>query len=628
MHRIRTIAAALAALLVLGTTPALATSSSLPAVPTAPALTSPASLPGLSHLTDTLGTATGIASLRDVPTAAVVSSLQALGLEVQPMRHLPLALVRGPADAMRTAVATGLADDVYPDEAIQLFDTASSDAMGADVTRAAGLTGKGATVAVVDSGCDATHPDLADHVTHNVKLISAEYANVTPDSSNTIVVPIDEGPYQNTDLGSGHGTHVAGIIAADGTTSPDHLGVAPDAELVCLAIGEVLFTTAVVTAYDFLLDQPDLWRVDVVNNSWGNLYAQFDPRNPVAVATKAITDNGVTVVFAAGNSGDGNGEGTLNPFSQSPWVISVAAETVDHVRGYFSSNGLRFDNSLPTAIGPGGRTTFTGDQVGVVHPDVAGPGVDISSSCDTAGAAVGPCPPGENTVASGTSMASPHVAGAAAVLEQANPNLTPAQVRKVLQTTASPVTAVDDAGDAVTEAAPFWEVGYGRVDLAAAVQVARSAKGLRNLDRTQATRDQAVLAATGVSVARSDFATWDAPRLTLGTDVRTFDIPRDLTATKLKVTIVFPSEATVGVDLGLTQYSVVVKDAAGHVVVDQLESVGIGAAGALVTLPAGLVGSYTVTVTGDRAVSDPDTLDSDSVLNDTVTLQLAQLRAR
>jgi serine protease AprX len=64
------------------------------------------------------------------------------------------------------------------------------------------------------------------------------------------------------------------------------------------------------------------------------------------------------------------------------------------------------------------------------------------------------------------------------------------------------------------------------------------------------------------------------------------------------------------------------------VVVGKLDRVGIGAAGALVTLPPGLVGSYTVTVTGDRAVSDPDTLDSDSLLNDTVTLQVAQLRAR
>ena len=67
----------------------------------------------------------------------------------------------------------------------------------------------------------------------------------------------------------------------------------------------MLFTTAVVTAYDHMLDQPDLWGIEVVNNSWGNSFQQFDPREPVAVATKAVADLGVNVVFAAGNSGDG-----------------------------------------------------------------------------------------------------------------------------------------------------------------------------------------------------------------------------------------------------------------------------------------------------------------------------------
>ena len=338
--------------------------------------------------------------------------------------------------------------------------------MGAAAARAAKLTGQGVTVGVVDSGCDATHPDLADHVAHNVKLVGAEYANVPPDSSNTIVVPIEVGPYRNTDLGSGHGTHVAGIIAADGTTGPAHLGVAPDATLVCYAIGEVLFTTAVVSAYDHMLDQPDLWGIDVVNNSWGNMYQQFDPRNPVAVATKAVADQNVTVVFAAGNAGGGNGEASLNPFSQSPWVLSVAAGTVDHQRGDFSSNGFRYDNSLPVTIGAGGHTTFTGNRIGVVHPDVTAPGVDISSSCDTAGTVVGPCPPGENTTASGTSMASPHVAGAAAVLRQARPSITPAQIRSALQVTATPVIGTFEE-DGPARRLGFWQVGYGYVDLGA-----------------------------------------------------------------------------------------------------------------------------------------------------------------
>jgi len=249
---------------------------------------------GLGQLLAQYGPATpvrGIAEFGAVPTSSQVAALNALGLVVQPMGHVPLALVQGPVGSMQAAVTTGAADDVYPDTAIQLLDTASSDAMGAALPRAAGFTGRGVTVAVVDSGCDASHPDLADHVVHNVKLYSAEYANLPPDASNRIVVANEVGPYQNTDIGSGHGTHVSGIIAADSTTDPSggRYGVAPDASLVCYAIGEVLFTTAVVTAYDHMLDQPDLWGIKVVNNSWGNSFRQFDPRDPVSVVTKAAT---------------------------------------------------------------------------------------------------------------------------------------------------------------------------------------------------------------------------------------------------------------------------------------------------------------------------------------------------
>ena len=146
---------------------------------------------------------------------------------------------------------------------------------------------------------------------------------------------------------------------------------------------------------------------------------------PAVVATKAVTDRGVTVVFAAGNSGSGDVPMSLNPFSQSPWVISVAAGSVDRFRGDFSSNGLVHDNSRPAAIGDDHHTTYSGDRIGLVHPDVTAPGVDISSTCDTTGTVVGPCPPNDNTTASGTSMASPHIAGAAAVLLQAQPRLTP-----------------------------------------------------------------------------------------------------------------------------------------------------------------------------------------------------------
>jgi serine protease AprX len=570
----------------------------------------------------------GIAEFATVPTSSQVAGLQALGLVVQPMRHVPLALVSGTVASMQAAVTGGAAQDVYPDTRIELLDTASSDAMGAAIPRAAGFTGKGVTVAIVDSGCDASHPDLADHVIHNVKLYSAEYATLPPDASNRIVVANEVGPYQNTDIGSGHGTHVSGIVAADSTTDPagGRLGVAPDASLICYSIGEVLFTTAVVTAYDHMLDQPDLWGIDVVNNSWGNSYRQFDPRDPVAVVTKAVADLGVTVVFAAGNSGAEEVEMSLNPFSEAPWVISVAAGSLDHHRGSFSSNGLIFDNSQATQIGGGGHTTWLGDRIGVYHPDVTAPGVAISSTCDTAGTVIGPCPPPnyDNATADGTSMASPHIAGAAAVLLQANPDLTSAQLFSALQATATPVKAADGS------ALPFWQVGYGYVDLNAAVNLVRSGRNwAKNIVKAQAAADARVLAADGFGVSRSDLWQYTAPPATFaGTDTQTFSSPVALGTGYLKVTLSHPSLAVVGING--TSYTVTVKDAAGRVLGTTTESLtaGAGTASVLVNLAtAGPVayGSFTYEVSGFYAASDPDTLDSDSLLGRVVALQVAQV---
>jgi serine protease AprX len=366
-----------------------------------------------------------------------------------------------------------------------------------------------------------------------------------------------------------------------------------------------------------MLDQPDLLGIDVVNNSWGNSYRQFDPRDPVAQATKAVADQGVTVVFAAGNSGAEDVSASLNPFSQSPWVISVAAGTLDRHRGDFSSNGLTYDNSQPTAIGAGGHTTFLGDRQGLVHPDITAPGVDISSTCDTLGTVIGPCPPGENASASGTSMASPHIAGAAAVLKQAQPALTPDQVRQALQATAMPV-----AGE-TTSSLPFWEVGYGYADLDRAVSLVTGSGWAKRLAKASAAADGRVLATDGMSVVRSDFWTYDAPRATAGTDTHSYTVPVGTGVDRLLVSLAHPSAGTVGANL--SSYTVTVKDASGAVVGTTTESMTAGSGTATTSVLVPRPGTYTFDVVGDYAASDPDTLDSDSVLGRSVTLHVAQL---
>jgi serine protease AprX len=612
---------------------AISLATAVAAVGPARALSLPSLPTGLSQIVTAYGATAvvrGIAEFGAVPTSSQVAALRGLGLVVQPMRHVPLALVFGPVSAIQAAVTSGTADDVYPDDPIELLDTASSDTMGGAAARAAGFTGKGVTVAVVDSGCDASHPDLADHVVHNVKLYSGEYANLAPDSSSTIVVANETGPYQNTDIGGGHGTHVAGIIAADSTTDPSggRLGVAPDASLVCFSVGEALFTSAVTTAYDYMLDQPDLWGIRMVNNSWGNSYRMFDPRDPVAIVTKAVSDLGVVVVFAAGNSGYSEAEMSLNPFSEAPWVISVAAGTLSHGRAEFSSNGLIFDNSEPVTIGAGGHTVYTGDRIGVYHPDVTAPGDSISSTCSTAGVVVPACPPPDygNATESGMSMAAPHVAGAAAVLLQANPNLTPDQVRIALQATATPVTRFGASTNA-----PFWQVGYGYVDLAAAITLVRSKGWAKDLPKAQARADARVLAEDGFKAIKGDFWTYDSPRLALvgTTDSRTYTTTVGLGVTHIKVAFSHPSLAVLGANG--TEYTVTVRDAAGRVIGTTVESplLGAGTSYVLIDLraisPAVALGTFSFDVSGDLAASDPDTLDSDSLLGRMNTLSVVQL---
>ncbi len=360
----------------------------------------------------------------------------------------------------------------------------------------------------------------------------------------------------------------------------------------------------------------------MINNSWGNSFQQFDERAPVNVATRAVSNLGVNVFFAAGNSGRTNAEMSLNPFSQAPWVTSVAAEDVNHQRGDFSSNGLQYDNSKASTIGAGGHTVFTGDRIGIYHPDITTPGVAISSTCDTAGTAIGPCPPYGNATASGTSMASPHAAGAAAVLLQANPSLSVNQVRNALQSTAAPVT--DTAGAELG----FWQVGYGHVDLAAAVNLARGSGYSSRISSAQSAADRRVVASTPLSVRQSDFWTWDAPRAAVaGSDSRSFSAQVPSYTTHLKVTLSHPSLAVVGSNA--MNYVVTVIDGTGQVLGKTTESAsGAGTASLLLDLKAAAAhpGAYTFQVSGERALSDPDTFDSESLLGRVVVLQVAQAR--
>jgi serine protease AprX len=221
-------------------------------------------------------------------------------------------------------------------------------------------------------------------------------------------------------------------------------------------------------------------------------------------------------------------------------------------------------------------------------------------------------------------MASPHVAGAVAVLLQANPNLTVDQVGMALQSTADPIARFGDG-----PAAPFWQVGYGHVDLAAAIAAVTSKNWSKHLPKAQAAADARVLAEDGYRATRSDFWTYDAPRVAVGgiTDSRTFSAPVAAGTTHVKVALSHPSLAAVQAN-GM-EYTVTVTDADGRVVGTTVEAPILGAGTAFVLIDVAAagaaLGTWSFEISGEMAASDPDTIDSESALGRMVTLTVVQL---
>jgi serine protease AprX len=237
---------------------------------------------------------------------------------------------------------------------------------------------------------------------------------------------------------------------------------------------------------------------------------------------------------------------------------------------------------------------------------------------------IAPCVANGNGTASGTSMAAPHIAGAVAVLLQANPKLTPKQVRQALQATAKPI--VNASGKAL----PFWQQGYGYVDLNAAVKLVRSSGWKTKLASANTKASNRVLALDGFKVSRSELWTYAPPRATVAgtTDAHAYTVNVASTTRYLKVTLSHPSTTVV---LGNNMfYDLTVSDAAGRVIAtgEELGSAGTNSAFIDLRSIAGIkYGTFTIEISGFLAVSDPDTFDSDSLLGRMNTLQVAWVNA-
>jgi subtilisin family serine protease len=277
-----------------------------------------------------------------------------------------------------------------------------------------GTRGAGITVAVIDTGIDYTHPALGGGFGPGFKVIGGhDYGDGDDD-------PMDE---------LAHGTHVAGIIAANG---PENTGVAPEAKLIAYKVFNAsgdAYESEIVAALEAAVDPngdgDTRDHVDVANLSLGGPGGADDP---LSAAVDRAVAAGVVVCVAAGN------HGTFHSIS-SPGAardaITVGALGLDLHAALFSSGG------------PAAGTL-------AMKPDVLAPGTSIRST------GIG----GGSLVMSGTSMASPHVAGAAALLLALHRDWTPRQVKSALMTTAHLV----DGSEAMTQ-------GGGAIDAYAAAGV-------------------------------------------------------------------------------------------------------------------------------------------------------------
>jgi serine protease AprX len=421
--------------------------------------------------------------------AAVTTAILSTGAGVVQFNNLALvAALATPAQVNAIAALPGV-QGVYLNKQLTYYALLlheSVPTIRADAVQAMGITGKGVGIAILDTGIDGLYnPDVhyPDKTVQNVKVVYSLRDLVTFSTSVNRTIRKASALFvenlPNSETSTGHGTHVAGISAGLGTASGGYYtGVAPGAKLVGIGVGDALFVFFVLAGFDYILDHQQAYNIQVVNNSWGTSGA-FDPKDPINKATKKVHDSGITVVFAAGNSGPN--QNTLNPYSVAPWVIGVAAGcklvTPDPTNSAVHCGDPTGQNR-PAWLADFSSRGIPGDQL--YHPAITAPGVHIVSTRASTGTVLNVLDANHDlnltstcaisatnapfyTCASGTSMATPHTVGVVALLQEAaGGRLSPDQVRTLIVQTARPLPGFGE-----------WEVGAGYLDALAAVNAAR-----------------------------------------------------------------------------------------------------------------------------------------------------------
>ncbi|GGP78589.1 S8 family peptidase [Saccharothrix coeruleofusca] len=350
------------------------------------------------------------ATRRDIPL--IVARSNARPTAATAVRELPsidaIAVRVAKSSAFWSARSATSTTRIWLDGPMSPHLDRSAAQIGAPSAWRAGHTGKGATVAVLDTGVDTTHPDLAGAVVRE------------RDFTGSASGPTDR---------YGHGTHVASIIAG---RHDRYTGVAPGAALLN---GKVLpdsgfgLESAIIAGMEWAVAEG----ADVVNMSLGNATAS-DGADPVSRAVNRLTERtGTLFVVAAGNTGD-----LVGSPAAADAALTVGAVDERDALADFSSRGPRLADDG-------------------IKPDITAPGVDVVAA-RASGSSLGQPVGDRHTRVSGTSMAAPHVAGAAAILAARYPHWRAEDVKAALTGSAKADPALS-----------VFEQGAGRVDLARAV---------------------------------------------------------------------------------------------------------------------------------------------------------------
>jgi serine protease AprX len=408
------------------------------------------------------GTVDVLIQFNGMPTEPHHQAMRTLGGKLKAsFGHMAIEVYTVPSGAIAAIAQIAGVTYISPDRQVkgQLDYTAA--AVNATMAWKYGWTGDGIGIAIIDSGIAAT-ADLFQKGRHGSRVVYAEsFGNLTGTADQY-----------------GHGNHVAGIAAGDGgDSSGRYQGIAPKANLLNLRVLDGQgggSDSAVIAAIDRAIELKSTYNVRILNLSLGRPVVESYQQDPLCRAVEAAWKAGIIVVAAAGNDGR-EGYGTIDAPGNDPYVITVGAMKTMGTYGREDDQIASYSGKGPTAI----------DHI--VKPDIVAPGNRVVSDRGEFNNYLSTSYP-QNIVArnyfqlSGTSMATPVVSGAAALLLEQDGALTPDQVKaRLMKTAGKSFPAVSIATDPQTGISytsfydPFT-VGAGYLDINAA---------LNNLDLAQ-----------------------------------------------------------------------------------------------------------------------------------------------